>query len=276
MQIHTDTSAADIVFGYGQSSNLTETVRIKGSGNVGIGTASPQKLLQVGDSGVSGSEGMIHQASRTSNSVAARDWEIGVPQTGNNTAGIGYSFIVRDTGLSTPSIVAQWGSGNVGIGNTNPLNLLVVGSSVSPAYCNGTTWVNGSDRNIKEDFATIDPLAILEKVSALPISEWRYKVEADGTRHLGPVAQDFHATFGLNGSDDTHIATVDESGVALAAIQGLNEKVESKNQKAEGRVDRLEQRLKQKETEMTELKETVDKLKHLVEAMNHKLNGDAK
>jgi hypothetical protein len=66
----------------------------------------------------------------------------------------------------------------------------------------------------------------LEKVSALPITEWKYKVEADGTEHLGPMAQDFHAAFGLNGSDDKHIATVDEEGVALAAIQGLNQKLE--------------------------------------------------
>ena len=117
-------------------------------------------------------------------------------------------------------------SGNVGIGTTTPGSLLVVGNSGSPAYCNGTTWVNGSDRNSKEQFAPINPGEVLEKVSALPITEWKYKVEADGTRHLGPVAQDFHAAFGLNGSDDTHIATVDEGGVALAAIQGLNQKLE--------------------------------------------------
>jgi len=66
---------------------------------------------------------------------------------------------------------------------------------------------------------------------------------------MGPVAQDLHAAFGLNGSDDTHIATVDESGVALAAIQGLNQK--------------LEQKLEQKETEITELKARLQKLEQL-------------
>jgi hypothetical protein len=40
------------------------------------------------------------------------------------------------------------------------------------------------------------------------------------------MAQDFHAAFGLNGADDKHIATVDADGVALAAIQGLNQKLE--------------------------------------------------
>jgi hypothetical protein len=37
---------------------------------------------------------------------------------------------------------------------------------------------------------------------------------------LGPTAQDFHAAFHL-GDDDKTIATVDEAGVALLAIQAL-------------------------------------------------------
>src|SRR5262249_16387613 len=108
------------------------------------------------------------------------------------------------------------------------------------AYCNGTTWVSSSDRNTKEDFARISPLEVLDKVSALPISEWRYKVDGKGIKHLGPMAQDFHAAFGLNAPDNPHIATIDESGVALAAIQGLNQKVEGGIERAETRIERLE------------------------------------
>ena len=39
------------------------------------------------------------------------------------------------------------------------------------------------------------------------------------------MAQDFHAAFGV-GENDTTISTIDEGGVALAAIQGMNEKLE--------------------------------------------------
>lgn len=86
------------------------------------------------------------------------------------------------------------------------------------------TLVSSSDRNVKEDFRPVDTQAVLEKVVALPLSQWRYKSDEERSRHLGPMAQDFQAAFGL-GADDKHIATVDADGVALAAIQGLNEKV---------------------------------------------------
>ncbi|MFO1302792.1 MAG: hypothetical protein U1F54_03620, partial [Burkholderiales bacterium] len=60
------------------------------------------------------------------------------------------------------------------------------------------------------------------------ISTWAYKTEeAAGYRHIGPTAQDFHARFGV-GYDDKSITTVDADGVALAAIQGLNDKLEAK------------------------------------------------
>jgi hypothetical protein len=41
------------------------------------------------------------------------------------------------------------------------------------------------------------------------------------------MAQVFHAAFGLD-TDDKHIATVDADDVALAAIQGLNQKLNEK------------------------------------------------
>jgi hypothetical protein len=128
-------------------------------------------------------------------------------------------------------------NGCVGIGTTGPAAPLQVGT----AYCDGKNWYGSSDRNLKDDFAVIDPCTVLEKVSALPITEWKYKTDADGKRHLGPMAQDFHAAFALNGSDDTHISTVDEGGVALAAIQGLNRKLHEKDAEIQNLADKLDE-----------------------------------
>ncbi|HEY0548440.1 MAG TPA: hypothetical protein VGF13_02495 [Verrucomicrobiae bacterium] len=47
-------------------------------------------------------------------------------------------------------------------------------------------------------------------------------------RHIGPMAQDFRSAFAV-GENDRTITTVDADGVALAAIQGLNQKVEEEN-----------------------------------------------
>jgi len=42
-----------------------------------------------------------------------------------------------------------------------------------------------------------------------------------GVRHVGPMAQDFYVAFGV-GADDKHITSIDEDGVALAAIKALH------------------------------------------------------
>jgi hypothetical protein len=82
--------------------------------------------------------------------------------------------------------------------------------------------VNGSsDRAGKSEFRPIDAKRVLARLTRLPLTTWRYNDDDASIRHLGPVAQDFRAAFGL-GQDDRHIAMVDADGVAFAAIQGLH------------------------------------------------------
>ncbi|HEY5913576.1 MAG TPA: tail fiber domain-containing protein, partial [Verrucomicrobiae bacterium] len=108
-----------------------------------------------------------------------------------------------------------------------------------------------SDRAAKENFTPVNASEVLEKLAALPLSEWNFKQDASA-HHLGPVAQDFYAAFGL-GTDDKHISTVDADGVALAAIQGLNQKVESENAA-------LRDELRGKEAELEALKARLEAL----------------
>ena len=96
-----------------------------------------------------------------------------------------------------------------------------------PGGSGGTVLV--SDRNMKEAFAKIDPRIILERVAALPITSWNYKSQDGSIRHIGPMAQDFAAAFAV-GEDDRHINMIDASGVALAAIQALNQMVQQQAQ----------------------------------------------
>jgi hypothetical protein len=82
----------------------------------------------------------------------------------------------------------------------------------------GGVWTNTSDVNTKEDFSSLDQTELLQKITELPVTRWRYK----GTNeyHIGPTAQDFHQLFNT-GLDDKTISTVDPSGIALAAIKAL-------------------------------------------------------
>jgi hypothetical protein len=86
----------------------------------------------------------------------------------------------------------------------------------------------GSSRDLKTDFTSLDPKDVLARVSALPVSLWSYKTE-NAVRHVGPMAEDFHQAFGL-GADDKHIAPGDQAGVALLAVQGLDQLLQSKGQ----------------------------------------------
>jgi hypothetical protein len=103
-----------------------------------------------------------------------------------------------------------------------------------------------SDRTAKEGFESVDPRAVLAAVARLPIERWSYKGEP--VRHLGPMAQDFAAAFGL-GADDRHIFPLDAAGVALAAIQGLHVVVQAQAT----RLDALERELTALRSETTSL-----------------------
>ena len=145
-------------------------------------------------------------------------------------------------GLTPNTFVARF-TGGYGFWTTTTFSN---GCTLSPG---GGAWSCTSSRDEKKEFAAIDPRTVLERVVALPVSEWRYRAEATGARHMGPMAQDFHAAFAL-GDSDRSIGLLDASGVALAAIQGLNLKVE-------------EQRaaLREREAEIRALREEVAALR---------------
>jgi hypothetical protein len=118
------------------------------------------------------------------------------------------------------------------------------------------SWTALSDRRAKENFRSMDTIDVLERVARLPVQTWNYRSQDATVRHLGPTAQDFKTAFGL-GESDTGITAVDADGVALAAIQGLNRKVED-----EARA--LREALRSRDAEIQALKEAVAQLKELV------------
>lgn len=172
---------------------------------------------------------------------------------------LGYNFyytaagdgVVINSGGGTSRISADYGEIQLATGGTGVTAIPVVRLDISTTAVtveNASFSGPPSDRNVKQDFAAVSPVQILEKVAQLPITEWSYKFEP-AKRHVGPIAQDFYSTFDV-GTDDKHIAPVDEGGVALAAIQGLNQK--------------LTEESKAKDAEIQNLKQSVTELKAMV------------
>jgi hypothetical protein len=84
-----------------------------------------------------------------------------------------------------------------------------------------------SSRFAKTGFTQVDALDVLEKVTSLPISEWNFIDEQNGRRHIGPMAEDFNAAFGLN-NPSSPISLIDANGITLAGLKGLYEVVQRK------------------------------------------------
>jgi hypothetical protein len=178
----------------------------------------------------------------------------------NNTASGYYALFANTSGSNNIALGYQagqaiiTGSSNIDIGNVGQAgdaNIIRIGTSQTATYLAGTVYGNNvqltSDRNAKENFQPVDNQALLAKVASLPVSEWNYKTEGQAMQHIGPMAQDFQAAFQLS-ADDQHISVVDEGGVALAAIQGLNQKLNEKVveiQRLEKRLDALQTLVKQ-------------------------------
>jgi hypothetical protein len=87
----------------------------------------------------------------------------------------------------------------------------------------------------------LDGEEALQAIASMPIQSWNYKAQDPSIRHMGPMAQDFYAAFGL-GHDDKHINTVDIDGVNMLGVQALEKRtrdLKAENEQLRSQVDEL-------------------------------------
>jgi hypothetical protein len=163
----------------------------------------------------------------------------------------------------TSGVLMQAYPGSASTPWTGCSNVQWVISASNCAYLsNAGAWTNVSDVNRKHGFAAVRGEDVLARLRRMPITTWTYNADGNGVRHLGPTAQDFHAAFGLNGADDTHIATIDADGVALAAAQALDARTSAQDT----RIKALERENTALRTETAELRARLEAIERMLQA----------
>jgi hypothetical protein len=173
----------------------------------------------------------------------------------------GFRINIADAGDAGPEmIVFQDGSVQMGKNQTQQFFLDTAGNVTIQG-----TLTELSDVNAKENITPVDGRALLARLTELPIATWNYKADATKSPHIGPMAQDFHAAFGL-GADDTHLAPKDLAGVALVGVKELYKMIEDR-----------EATIIQQQTEIAELKQRTAALEEMVRrAMAQQVNQTAR
>ena len=129
-------------------------------------------------------------------------------------------------------------NGNATAGNMYANNARIQASDNSGALGTIGTLVGAgarmymSDKNLKEDIRPASESRALDAIMNTPVALWRYKEgsEADdgGREHIGPMAQDLQKTAGDSvAPGGKQIDMVNANGLVMAAIQGLNKRVDS-------------------------------------------------
>lgn len=199
------------------ANGTTGYLNIAKTGNVGLsqGNAAPEAKLHVG---------------------GTDDAKILVKNLGNGLGTKVMYNLVNDGGIRFDMTDNSTGSNWVFQNQSGTFDVTLAGTGTREFrfYPNGNLEISGtyqqsSSRSIKTGVEPIDSQSVLDKVVALPITSWSYNREV-GVRHIGPMSEDFYASFGLGGNNRT-ITTVDAGGVALAAIQGLKQEKDDEMQR---------------------------------------------
>lgn len=238
-------------------------------GDVGLNTSTPYYELHI----VDGDSPTVRLEQDASYGWTPQIWDL---------CGDESSFFIRDATLGSKlpfrietdaptDTVFLKSNGHVGIGTGSPgAQLHVEGSDASFRVVNTTSsttildldidgdltlaglLTEASDKALKENFRPVDGQQVLEGIAQLPISTWNFISDDQAIQHMGPMAQDFYAAFGL-GADDRHIASLDANGVALAGVQELHQMLVER----EAQIAELQQQNADLEARLAELEALV-------------------
>ncbi len=189
----------------------TDFVTVKPDGDFGLGTTQPQAALHIFRPNA-----FIRLASSSPCPNPNATWLMG-PASGRLDFSVGNGCVGDLTGTK----MSIRGDGSVGIGTTAPAaKLHLAGSGI----IEGDVSL-GSSRTIKHEIEPLDSAAVLASVRSLPLYRWKYRADPAQAPHVGPMAEVMHATFAV-GRDERQLSPADSAGLALAAVRGVDARVD--------------------------------------------------
>ena len=187
LQLFADNAASDILFGYGSSTIFNEKMRIKGSGNVGIGTPTPLAILHVSDPATE----KLRLENTTGLNLGIRNelyFKTGTYFTGGiktigtapNAARLGFFTYADPSSAILVERLTILDGGNVGIGKSDPTAKLEVNGTMK--ITDGTQGIGKvltSDADGLVSWAT--PLALtLPYTGTLTSTQTLFAISNDG------------------------------------------------------------------------------------------------
>lgn len=268
-------------FAYGDQVNVSSTVGVGfGSGITVSGTAgfsagannvcSGFTCTAIGYSVRAGGQGSVALGYRT---TATGDYTtaLGFRASTNGHTG---AFVWGDAS-TTDSVLSQANNefrirarGGIRLRTSTAANSIpgVWGNTGCDLTTGSGTWSCSSSRTIKTDFASIDKDWVLTTLRDLPVSTWKYREDTTDALHLGPVAEDFHAAFGL-GADSTSIASQDLAGVALVAAQALERRTAEERSLTESEIRSQAQQIRELRAEVEDLRGRIREMEAIEERL---------
>ncbi|MCZ4336698.1 tail fiber domain-containing protein [Shewanella colwelliana] len=234
----------------------TNSLYIDTDGDIGLGDATPDAALDIesGDLLLTDGQATIRKVNDpkilfNENDAVADQWELGMADVYGNAMTllnkdnplIGYALyktgdIYMNHGVDAASQGGKYAWHLLPNGNIEQTGNLWVGGDITAQG----TISPGSSRATKNNINLINGESILQLIANLDIYSWSYIKDAGKVTHIGPMAEEFFETFNV-GVDNKHISPTDTSGISLAAIKALMDKVESQNAKIEQLEISLEQ-----------------------------------
>ncbi|MBF0370349.1 MAG: tail fiber domain-containing protein [Magnetococcales bacterium] len=197
MAIVNEKDGGGIYFNTEHGPSIDPDMLITSDGYVGIGTDSPESLLQVGDSADGGTPGVISIASgdgRSSGQIYQSNNQLYIEAT-NDSASLtlktnGGHMVFMESGVEKMRLNSSYNDecdGCLGIGTASPDYPLHMASG---AYVtDGGVWTDASSREFKENIFDLSSEAAREALAQLSPKTFNYKNEQDDPK-VGFIAEE--------------------------------------------------------------------------------------